>query len=1067
MESCSSNISIHQGMGTTQEERFLAALKTDYFLVDERTEIDFIQFAQKISNHLKFINNDNNEDGNWAPFFQWESTSILVQLFLWDIERIQANYEITKREITITANPAEQKKILIHFFENLNEEIKKVISKINKIDNQIAVKQYFLATQTYIEDKITFILQKITPATAITPLLSSYEFNKNTQQLFGLLLNWKLASKDSIQNQLENYAGHSPNYTLFLTFLKLLGIAQKQLNEFTKKQLDFYYKDVLQIKPANAIPDYVHLTIEPSRINNVSLLPKGTIFPAGKNTIGKNKYYAATSDQAINNIKIKSILSNYSSLANKEWKQANLLELNGKKTPFNVFANNAVPVEKGLLIASPLFFLSGGNRTILIKINNSALDTTRYKFYITSEKACIEISNKAGNILTLPASEKKIIAYNPEIHKEINLKTLFPVLKIVPLYPNEKITVDKLEIKVSVTGFKNFILGTDTGSVDTNKPFKPFGDFPRKGNGFVIGCPEFFIKKNAVLTFNINPPLFIHQTKTESRDKKKPNKHGYSHDRSYESTYQVNLAFLYDETKIEKYENGLWVDLKKFENSFTNTNPIEEYQEVNTLPDNFSKSGYLKITLNDAKYAGESFLNKYITAVKNGTSLPHSTTIDSILLDYTVTEVYTNKGAEKTTTPIDLYHILPFGYKKINESSFPLTENQPTGGELFLGFENVVSGNGLSLLFQLAEGTANPRQEFAALKWEYLKHNTWIELDSHEIGDETNGLTQSGLVQLSITEFQTKDTTILDPTLFWIKITVDKIDAICNCLGIHEQALKAVLVDYEQNGSVFLENTTKETISKLNDHLDFVKKVNQPYTSFGGKKQEDDNLLYQRSSERLRHKKRAITSWDYERLILQEFPEVFRVKCLNHYRYDSKAISNVSAGYITLIPIAKSNDYQNLISWKPLLSLGTMKRIKDMIQEVASPHARILVKSPTLEKIQLKFKVKYHDIIGADTQLYSNLLIKTINQYLSPWAFENDQVTFANTIEIASLIGLIDNQSFVDHITDFEVNQIILDATNEGEKAKYLNVKKIIPKTDFTLFIPNDTHLIEEIKNNC
>jgi ribosomal protein S17E len=217
----------------------------------------------------------------------------------------------------------------------------------------------------------------------------------------------------------------------------------------------------------------------------------------------------------------------------------------------------------------------------------------------------------------------------------------------------------------------------------------------------------------------------------------------------------------------------------------------------------------------------------------------------------------------------------------------------------------------------------------------------------------------------------------------------------------------------------------------------------------------------------LRHKKRAITSWDYERLILQEFPEVYRVKCLNHYRYDSKTISNVSAGYVTLIPIAKSNDNQNTISWKPLLSLGTLSKIKKMLFAIASPHARILVKTPSLEKIEVKFKVKYREIDGADTRLYSSLLKDVVNQYLSPWAYTNTEINFANSIEISSLIQLIDNQSFVDYITDFEVNQIILNETTDDEKMKFSNVKEIEPKTDFTLFIPNDSHTIDEITTNC
>ena len=35
---------------------------------------------------------------------------------------------------------------------------------------------------------------------------------------------------------------------------------------------------------------------------------------------------------------------------------------------------------------------------------------------------------------------------------------------------------------------------------------------------------------------------------------------------------------------------------------------------------------------------------------------------------------------------------------------------------------------------------------------------------------------------------------------------------------------------------------------------------------------------YTRVSERLRHKNRAIQLWDYEHLILQNFPHLYRVK---------------------------------------------------------------------------------------------------------------------------------------------------------------------------------------------
>lgn len=1030
MDNCSSNISIHQGMGTTQEERFLVALKPDYFLVDERKEIDFIAFAQKMAAHIKFYNDTNAEDGNWSNFFQWESTAILVQLYLWDVQKLQEQYKTTKTKVKASAVPADQKKILLSYFETINSQLLDFNRKINTLDSIILAKETLLGTAPYFIQKIKNLNNKIAASTNPLALISNSQFDKTVQQLYGLIHNWKQISGESIAQQLENYSGHKPHFTLYLSFLKLLGIAQTQLNEFTKRHLDFYYRDILQIQPANARPDYVHLVIEPTPEKAV-LVPKGSIFPAGKNSLGKNKFYASTADQAINDGTLHSFLSHHKDSTNP-WKQSDFTKSNAQNKSFNVFPDTAESVETGLLIASPLFFLSGGYRVIFLKINDETLDLSHYKFFITGEKKVIEINSTYYYdnyvYLEILASEKKIIAHDPKIHSTINIKTDYPVLKIISLNGTKQIDITQLDIYLYVSGFKNFVLGTDTGLVDTTKSFKPFGDFPKKGNGFVIGCNEFFVKKNAIMYLNIDPNF----------------------------PYDLDL-------QTQKLIDGLWTNTETFNSQIENSNPILEYREKNTLPNSSSVLGYAKIILNDDKFVGEKFLQDFITKSKEATViLPVAPTINDISLQYSVSDTYSNG---MSNNPIEVYHILPFGYKKdeLYDSKFP--HDAPIGGELYLGFEKVVPKNGLSLLIQLAEGTANPRQESANVKWSYLNQNSWTPIAPHEMGDETNGLTQSGLVQLTIPEFDTSQTTILDKSLFWIKIAVDRTDAICHFIGVHTQALKAVLTDFEQNGSAFIENTPKETISKFHEPIDFIKKITQPYASFSGKKQEDDVLLYQRSSERLRHKKRAITSWDYERLILDEFPEVHRVKCLNHYRYNSTTISNVSAGYITLIPIAKSNNYQNPVSWKPLLSLGIMKKIQQYITKIASPHARIAVKTPTLEKIEVKFKVKYHEIPGADTLLYASELNKIINTYLSPWAFENTEIVFANTIETSALIQLIDNQIFVDYITDFEVNQIILNDTNDTVKAIYYKVKEIIPMTDFTLFVPNETHFIEEINS--
>lgn len=1102
MENCSSKISIHEGMGTTQNARFLPALQPSYFLLDEREEIDFVVLAQKMSPYLKYFNESDsvNEQSDWSPFFAWESTAILAQIFKWNIEDYEKKYKNDKKSIVLINNNDEQKKIIKQVFEKIQFDFSKLTDKVTTLDENITVKEFLVSSKTEIETQLNAIIQKITDENSIFTLLQNYQFNKNIQQLFGLLLYWKNSTEKAFEQQLESYPSHTPHYALFLAFLKLLGIAKNHLNDFTKRHLDFYYKDILQLLPQKAHPDFVHLLIEPTPNKNPFLLTKNTVFSAGKNSLGKNKFYSSTSDQAINSIKIKSFLSHH--IDQNVWKKTDLFPLNGTNTPFSTFPPTSGSTETGLLLASPLFYMKGGTRAITLKFDTQNLNPNLFDFWITGEKKWIEITQENKELtqdkyikLTIPASEKAIVPFNKEIHTGEAIATLHPILKIIPKNNTQKIECKTLEIGISVNGLKNLIVATDTGVVDINKPFKPFGDFPKNGNGFIIGCNEFFLKKGAkanfsietdalpsnIFTVNANLNLLnsaivndtISANKITAIQAENTNVTASLQNLELEVQNISASIFAYrtlvDNSLLFEMKNGRFVSVNgTFNSSYTNNNAIKEYSE-DVIPDKESVSGFIRIQLEDSQYEGEKFLQDYIAAAKAGApNLPKVPVIQSFVMNYSIAQKYTFSNSDNNLNTLEYYHLLPFGYKKLSpKSSLSLTPNLPNKGEIYIGFENAQPGNGLSVLFQMAEGTANPRKEPAKISWEYLSENIWKSIDSHDIGDETIGLLQAGIIKLTIPEFDNTQNVVLPNSLFWIRISVDELDRICNFVGIHEQALKAILYDFEKNGSTFLEVTSKETVSKLFQPSSFVKKVKQPYSSFGGKKQEEDTQLYQRSSERLRHKQRTITSWDYERIILQEFPEVYRAKCLNHYRYDSGNVSNVSAGYVTLIPVAKSLNNSVVWEWKPLLSLSTLQRIKNRIMGLCSPHVRLCIKPPVLEKIQITCKVKYRELPGADTRLYADILKETINRYISPWAYDDLEIDFAKKIELSSLIQLIDNQSFVDYIIDFKVNQMILDDVENTVIKKMADVKEIVPQTDYTLFIPNDTHEIEELKNNC
>ena len=1049
MKKCNSMLSIHEGMGTTQRDRVRPALHTDFFLLDERDETHFILFVQRLSKYVKFYNEFDTNESDWSAFFQNESTAILIYLSSWNIELLQSTFEIKKNEIFLNTDLSSQKNLLLDFFTQLENEFNDFLKRARKLDEEIIEKESLLSSSYLINVQFGSVFNQINSSTNMTSLLRNYVFIKTTQQLFGLLLSWKDFSQKAVSFQLESYSKHTPHYALFLTFLKLLKIAKEKFNEFTKQHLDFYYKDVLKIQNKNAQPDYVHLVAEPFKVKPF-LIPKGTIFSAGENGVGENKFYAVTSDQTVNQIKLNSFLSDYSE-ANVLYKANSLFKINAKGKSFNVFTNNKETYKEGIMIASPLLFLQSGERIIKLRFNNSNLIADNFSFFITGEEKIIEITEKTNEDtfikLTIPPSEKSIIPFNSELHPEFLVQSQFPVLKIISNTKSVISSINTIKIKIEVNQFKSFVLTSDFGAIDIEKPFYPFGELPKNGNGITISSNEFFMKKDAAATFEITSDSSSFLIKDKVRDM----------------------------VKLFNLNNGKWNEVSNELQAIINNNPLQEYYFDELVTESIVSNGKFRIELYNSNYTGEKYLQDFIeasTTTKNTTTgtisttskqLPYKPRIKEFVFNYTVSETIDLTNIDIVNNPVEIFKIFPYGFAKQQAGVLYFSNLNANEGFIYLGFDTVSPQDGLNFLIQLEDGTANPLLEPASISWQYLSDNKWIELNQNAIGDETYSLTQSGLVAVTVPEFNAIKNTMLPSNLFWLRISVSNIQAICKFFGVHVQAFKAVLFDFEKAGTVFLENTPKETITKSYKAINGIKKVVQPYTSFLGRVTESDETLYTRTSERLRHKNKAITTWDYERIVLEEFPEVYRLKVLNHYRYNT-AISNVSAGYVTLIPIAKASANEN-ITWKPLLSLNKMQLIREHLYKKASPHIRINVKPPRLEEVKIYCDVKFHFVQGMDTRLYIEKLRNILNQYLSPWAYEEeDAIHFAHEIEFSSIIQLLDNQSYVDYITNFKVEQYQLGENNEVIGRAIQNLSNISPQSDFTLFIPTTNHAITEIE---
>ncbi|MFK8005451.1 MAG: hypothetical protein AB8H03_03735 [Saprospiraceae bacterium] len=459
---------------------------------------------------------------------------------------------------------------------------------------------------------------------------------------------------------------------------------------------------------------------------------------------------------------------------------------------------------------------------------------------------------------------------------------------------------------------------------------------------------------------------------------------------------------------------------------------------------------------------------------------PYTPTLESIFLDYhaTTEDVKMNSNvADKTSfedREIQLFHLHPFGHSEehpylkkeipfLNNSSsennntitiFPKREFE---GEFYLGLKNIEPNQSLSLLLQLDEGSANPELEKQNIEWSVLAHNHWKVLDkNHLLADHTNQLLTSGIVKLILPKEATDDNTLLDENHYWLRLAIkEKSDAVANFIGVHTQSLQVV---FENNNNDPLHLATalpSETISKMVNRLPSVKKVIQPYDSFGGNTQENSTQFYTRISERLRHKNRAVSIWDYEHLVLENFPEIYKVKCLNHTSSTNEFLpGNV---YAIIIPNFKNRNTSNIL--KPKVSSNTLLEIENFLNKKSSMFTKVVAQNPDYEEVVLDFDVAFHQTL--EFGFYKKQLNEDIKKFLTPWAFdEGRDISFGGQIHKSTLIHFIDGLEYVDFVTNFYMYH----KDENGIKSNKLEIAET--STSRAILVSAENHTINQTQAN-
>jgi hypothetical protein len=890
-------------------------------------------------------------------------------------------------------------------------------------------------------------------------------------------------------SQFEKDSNLTPHLTLFVCFIKLLDFSKKAFNNLTKRHLDFYYNEILQIEKQDGKSDKTYVIFELAKKALQERIPEGTLLDAKKDASGKKRVYKTNNELIANQAKvveIKSFLNDVKKGELKMARAANTLDGLSEKLPETSnywwpFGYNSEEVEKtnykelenaklGFSIASSLFNLKEGERKVTITIDFKAGSTSKLDAILASE---IQIQNNikvlcsgdkewlSGGVLnwvkvnntnsrninryalsfTLSKEFPAIVNYNKDILLE-TFQTKLPVIRFIiegqkqyAVYEALSETeVENIGIAVNVKGVKSVLLENDNSTLNSDKPYYPFTAQPIKGSNFYIKHPEMFAKKwtNADITINwkntpssiknhykayvLGPEVDFNQNAFDAANTSIVNNDNY---------FEANAA-LFD--KEEWFAKA--ADVKLFQKIG------DKYQtkfSINNTGNTSDTCESIRLTLEQSALQDvyPKLYTLALTSAPNKNKLipnePYIPFAEDIELSYTAQEdAYSVLSKAIDGNPlksknIQLFYEDTFGQYEKDSKLKELVPVHQHGGELYIGLD-AMPNTIVSLLIQTVEGSENTLvetfQDNENIEWNILSNNRWIDLSEYILVNESKKFLESGIVKFKIPKDINTNHTRFTDGLVWVRAKMNRsYDAVCKMQGIYTQAILATFQNQDNDLSHLNNGLEAESITKLITRIPQIKSVSQPYNSFDGTYQETDAEFYRRVSERLRHKNRAITQWDYEHLILQEFPNIFKVKCLNH----TSEKSFIAPGHVTLMVVPDTKNKNAFDVYQPRVSRASLNKIQNYVNELNTMHVKAQVINPNYQEAKVNVKAKFFK--EYDEAFYSKQLDEDIKKYISPWAFtDSKEFVFDVSLNVNQLVNYLEQLYYIDYINDVKID---------------------------------------------
>ena len=1161
--------------GLTQAERAAAALDPGSAEVDQRSLAQFMVFAKEYARLLNFHDLDANVTGDWQPFFDVDMSFLLAEVSMLNLKNESFDEVRLMRRMESTLDASKQ--LLEHIYtlaQRIDGWYQRTMfaghAELARPSAKHASAPVFtLAIESLIREKLVPCLAPIladrhymaiwekiysrergeqdgmawyhcAPWTAELAAAGGGGQAANTasggahakadpaaatpseQMLIGMLnaittVNVSLCetAAECLQRNLDSVSDHPAHTTLVIAFGYLLKVLQDDVNRFTARHLDHYYRTILALRERGGQADSGYVMLQLAPPFRSLLLPQGSALSAGKDASGVDVQYATVQDIVLNQGSVVSLCSLYKVrgdggpwiervLAAPVANSADGLGMVaadpacgwpvfGRLDPAEVPRSDPRNARLGFAISSPVLALAEGTRHVKLSFTfgQDSLDALQQdlgaqaravypdravlfpalfrqglSLAVSGAKRWIEIerfffrwrqadgaNNRIDMLFTLAPDQPAVVA-NGALDGTVDSD--FPTIRLLlnPAAPVclvssfAQAVLEKIDILVDVRGLSKLQLAGSVGSMNSAKPFFPFGALGECGAYFEFFHPELGKANLSHVCIALD---WLNLPYTPASFKAYFNGYGEGFDTS---------DYLLD---LEVYSGRRWLRVNASTSfpmfaddgpsallstrlAFT---PPQYGRGTSGVPDLAGgdiAAGTVRLTFaapdqgfGQARYPQAFAENAFLVArqfyaqpgAKPDASaappaaaalikMPLVPKAKALRCNYVAGDSLALVGAAGDGTA-RLYDIGPFGSSaRQHDTRAPLLADDGYDGRLYIGVANMSAPQSISLHFQFLERAASAFElkqgedvaKAAAIVWRYLTDDGWRDFSKPAVQSNTAEFTRSGIVKFDLPRDISAANTTMPTGLYWIEArarrpaaveaglragaaALNLLDTLAIAIMAQAVAIKRCAPPAASDAPVSL---PAATIKALVKKTPAIAAVVQPYPTSGGAGAESAAQFRVRVSERLKHKQRACQPADYEHIVLDRFASLRQVKCIGFnnsraFPFEGRVVPGDVV--VALVPAAAT---AGLAPPLPLPQLSAVARyLRTYCADVVQS---IWVRNLDYEHVKVFVNVEFSAHADIDASIIA--LNAAISSYLAPWLLDR---TLALPVGGASVRG--------------------------------------------------------------